>query len=86
MPLEIKIKKVENGYILSVLDEDRTNYTDYNVIEIEEPPGIEYNEARNEQLALRRVFWELQEFFGVYNDKHANAGKGQRMTIEVDND
>ena len=75
----IQIEKVSNGYKLSYWDEEskdrRTVVFEY---------VDEDNEIKMEQLTLQKVFFYLMDCFAVYNDKHANDGKGQYMTIKVD--
>ena len=78
----INIKKVENGYIVtpsSTADGHRTT-----VFEDKEDDFPD-NETRVDQETMREVFWFIQDYFAVHNDKHANDGKGQYMTIKITN-
>jgi len=69
---ECTIEKVSNGYLIC-------SNEGYKVVEIQNDC-----DTKDEQLALRDVFYILMEYFAVHNDKHANGGKGQYMTIKVD--
>jgi hypothetical protein len=79
MTWSVTIDKVKNGYKLETYDgEDFETYVfEYKDVD---------NETLMEQLTFAEVFYFLREYFGVYNDKHANEGKGQYMTLKVDND
>jgi len=74
---EITIKKTKNGYHLETYDgEDFESF----VYEIQE----DENDTKEEQLALRNVFYMMMDYFAVHNDKHANSSRGQYLTINVD--
>ena len=75
MTWTIKITKHLNGY---VLEPDSSTEEPPAVIEIPE------SDVKTEQLAFRRLCYELKDFFAVYNDKHFNNGQGQFLTIKVD--
>ena len=78
MDWSVKITKTLNGYYVEPSeDTDDRNF----VIQVPETG----QETRDEQVALANLFYELRDFFGVYNDKHANDGEGQYLRIEVDN-
>ena len=73
---EIRIRKALNGYVAEMIADD----VEEAVFEIAE------DNLLSEQRTMRDLLYHVKEFFGVYNDKHANDGKGQYLTIEVSND
>ncbi len=79
MEWSVKITKHLNGYVI-----EPTGDTDgfSSIIQMEE----DGEEVLNEQLAFKELCYELQNLFAVHDDKHANDGKGQRLTIIVDNE
>ena len=78
---EIKIRKVENGYILEWEDESESqeNYFINNtkVFEIEENCD---EDKLNELKTLENVLWEITNYFGVYYSKHDKYN----LTISID--
>jgi len=81
MNWEMNIEKVTNGYVLKYYDEE-TEQNKTLVIEYKDTKS----DTKMEQLTIREVFYQLLEYFAVYNDKHANNGEGQYLTIKVTGD
>ena len=79
MDWSIKITKTSNGYYI-VPGEDCEGSD--SVIEVVDTD----NETKDEQIAFMNLCYELKDFFGINNDKHANDGEGQYLRIKVDND
>ncbi len=66
MEFAIKIKRVENGYILTYFDEE-TNLE--KIVAIEDCNN--FNCAKRcEQETLKKVLHEITEYFGIYSSKH----------------
>ena len=76
MDYSIKITKVINGYVLSPSDDLIPEFREL-VIE-DKGEGL-----KDEQLAFQKLCYTLKDLFGVNNDKHANDGNGQYLTISV---
>lgn len=76
----IKITKTINGYYVHPTG-DNSDDRDF-VVEI---PNVK-EEVKAEQLAFKQLAYALMDYFAVYNDKHARDGKGQYLTIRVDDE
>lgn len=75
MTWNAKIEKVNNGYILKLGDEGADEENKKLVYQL----NSDIEETKAEQLCIRELFYDLMEFFAVYNDKHKN----QYITIDV---
>lgn len=72
-----EVLRVNNGYSIKFIDAEGERF---DVVQIDD----DEDEVKGEQLAFRDLCYLLKEHFAVYNDKHANDGKGQYLTISVD--
>ena len=73
LPYEVKIRKVENGYVCSWLEEISDNFP--NISKKEELFEISQNDGDErlaELITFRRMIYFLQEHFGQGRNKHSS--------------
>lgn len=75
------IEEAINGYIVSYYSPEQ-NASVKQVVTKKDTD----NPTRDEQEALREVFYILRDYFNVGNDKHWNNGEGQYMDITLSSD
>jgi len=68
---ELKIRKVQNGYILEHEDENEEDdyFSQEEVIEEKDTSPI-FDESHGELEAMKEVLWKVKDYFGVSYSKH----------------